>query len=89
MTEPHFIVDRVEGGYAVVWSALIEDTLDVPLSAMPDGLSEGDGLTLVLAAVGAPGSIRLVAVSDDEAVLSVESVLRLGCAAAGLPRRLL
>jgi len=85
MTGPLFIVDRIEGGYAVVWSALTEDTLDVPLAVMPAGLVEGEGLALARpdAAMSAP--IRLVAVADGQAVLAVESILRLGCNAAGLP----
>jgi len=85
MTGPQFIVDRIEGGYAVVWSALTEDTLDIPLAVMPAGLMEGEGLALVRPGPAVSGPIRLVAVADGEAVLAVESVLRLGCHAAGLP----
>ncbi len=85
MTGPYFIVDRIEGGYAVVWSALTEEVLDIPLRAMPSGLSEGEGLALEHPDATEEGPIRVVAISDGEAVLAVESVLRLGCSANGLP----
>ncbi len=85
MDGPHFIVDRIEGGYAVVWSALTQDVLDIPLAVMPSGLLEGDGLALRPSEADARKRIRLVAVADGEAVLAVEAVLRLLCAADGLP----
>jgi len=84
MSAPHFIVDRVEGGYAVVWAALTDETLDIPLPALPEGVSEGEGLALVSPPSG-PAPVRLLAIIQSQAVLAVESVLRLTCHQGGLP----
>ena len=84
MSAPHFIVDRVEGEYAVVWAALTDETVDVPLPAMPEGVSEGDGLALVRARAG-PARVHLIAIGQGQAVLAIEAVLRLMIHEGGLP----
>lgn len=41
-----WIVDRIEGAFAVISAQGLEDTFDVPLAALPAGVREGDVLRL-------------------------------------------
>ena len=41
-----WIVDRIEGAFAVISAHGLEDTFDVPLAALPAGVQEGDVLLL-------------------------------------------
>lgn len=41
-----WIVDRIEGPFAIISAEGLEDTFDVPLAALPAGVQEGDVLIL-------------------------------------------
>ncbi|MCB9545827.1 MAG: DUF3006 domain-containing protein [Myxococcales bacterium] len=41
-----WVVDRIEGSFAVIVADGLEDTFDVPLAALPPGVQEGDVLLL-------------------------------------------
>ncbi|MEZ4467848.1 MAG: DUF3006 domain-containing protein [bacterium] len=41
-----WVVDRIEGSFAVIVAEGLEDTFDVPLAALPAGVREGDVLVL-------------------------------------------
>jgi len=41
-----WVVDRIEGAFAVIAADGFEDTFDVPLAALPAGVAEGDILLL-------------------------------------------